>query len=128
MQQETIFTERAPKPAGFYSQGVKAGPFLFISGQLPFDSQGKVSAQTAGEQTTQTLRNIQAIVEGAGGKLDQLVQVTIYVSDIGFWKDVNAAYAEFLKDVPVRPARAVVPVKDLHYGAKLEIQAVAYMP
>lgn len=124
---QAVFTERAPKPAGFYSQGVKAGPLLFISGQLPFNTQGQIVGETGAEQTTQTLRNIQAILEAAGGQLNQLVQVTIYVSDLGLWPEVNAAYSAFLDAVPVRPARAVVPVKDLHYGAKLEIQAVAYL-
>ena len=122
---QAIRATAAPTPRGYYSQGVKAGNLLFISGQLPFDTAGNLVGKNVTEQTNQTLTNVRAILEAAGGTLDNLVQVTIYVSDIAHWPAVNAAYQAFLSQVKVPPARAVVPVKDLHYGAQLEIQAIA---
>jgi 2-iminobutanoate/2-iminopropanoate deaminase len=106
---------------------VRAGNFLFISGQLPLDPAGRFVEGTIGDQALQTLRNVQAIVEKAGGGISDLVQCTIYISDIKLWPEVNKVYGEFLSGVPVLPARAVVPVKELHYGAQIEIQAVALL-
>jgi reactive intermediate/imine deaminase len=123
----SVFSDSAPKPGGFYSQAVKAGPMLFISGQLPLDLEGKVNGVTPGQQTERTLQHIESIVRAAGGTIRDLVQLTVYITDVQHWPEVNAAYQSFLKDVPVPPARAVVPVKELHYGALVEIQAVAYL-
>ena len=100
---------------------------LFISGQLPFDLQRHVVGHTPGQQTRQTLKNVLAIVEAAGGNLSDLVQVTIYISDIDYWSEVNQVYVEFFSGVEIKPARAMVPVKELHSGAQVEIQAVAYL-
>lgn len=125
--QTPISTPHAPKPGGFYSQAVKAGGFLFIAGQLPLDLDGKKSSGDAAAQTSLCMRHIQMILEASGATLANLVQVTIYVSDIGEWPAVNAAYRDCMAGVPVPPARAVVPVKELHFGAQIEIQAVAYV-
>jgi 2-iminobutanoate/2-iminopropanoate deaminase len=119
-----ILTDKAPTPAGHYSQAVVHNGFAFVAGQLPI-----VPGQTGhvvgsiGEQTEQTLRNIEAILEAAGSGLNRVVQMTIYVSDMTLWGDVNAVYTRVMGDH--RPARAIVPVKDLHYGYQIEIQAVA---
>lgn len=126
--QTAIFTESAPTPRGFYSQAVKAGPFLFIAGQLPLNTAGEVVGSGAAEQARQALQNVRAVLLATGGDWPQLVQVTVYVSDIEYWPAVNTVYQESLAQVPVPPARAVVPVKDLHYGALVEIQATAYFP
>lgn len=125
--QKAVFTEQAPKPRGFYSQAVQAGPFLFIAGQLPLDLDGNLIGSAPSEQAKQALQNLHAILRAAGGDWSNLVQVTIYVSDIEYWPDVNRVYQELLGHVDVAPARAVVPVKDLHYGAKVEVQAIAYL-
>ena len=125
---EAVFTDQAPRPGGFYSQGVRAGQLLFVAGQLPLDLNGKVKGDDAAAQTRQALANVSAILGAGGATLADLVQVTIYVSDIEHWPAVNAAYKEVLKDVPVPPARAVVPVKELHFGAQIEIQAIAMVP
>ena len=100
---------------------------LFISGQLPFDLQRHVVGHTPGQQTRQTLKNVLSILEAAGGQLRDLVQVTIYISDIDYWSEVNQVYVEFFSEVAIKPARCMVPVKDLHAGAQVEIQAVAYL-
>ena len=74
------------------------------------------------EQTEQVLRNIEAVLKAAGSSLDQVVQMTIYVSDMELWGRVNVAYAKVMGDH--RPARAVVPVNDLHFGYQIEVQAI----
>ena len=121
-----IVTDRAPTPRGCYSQAVQAGPFLFIAGQLPIDCERRVVGYTPGQQMRQALKNMLAVLEAAGGQLSNVVNVTVYVSDMEYWSEVNTAYAEFFADVPVKPARAVVPVKEMFSGSRVEIQAVAY--
>jgi len=75
------------------------------------------------EQTELALRNVEAVLHAAGSRLDRVMQMTIYISDMELWSDVNAAYARVMGEH--RPARAIVPVKDLHFGTKIEIQAIA---
>src|SRR5882762_1393537 len=120
-----IQTRAAPLPKGNYSQAVRVGDLLFISGQLPLDSEGRLVSGTVADQAKQALSNIRAIVEAAGGTMAHLVQCTIYVSDITHWAEVDKVYGTFMTGVPVLPARAVVPVKEMHYGAHIEIQAIA---
>jgi len=120
-----IQTKSAPLPKGNYSQAVRIGDLLFISGQLPLDSEGRLVSGTVADQAKQALSNIRAIVEAAGGTIAHLVQCTIYVSDITHWAEVDKVYGTFMTGVPVLPARAVVPVKEMHYGAHIEIQAIA---
>jgi 2-iminobutanoate/2-iminopropanoate deaminase len=119
-----VQSEGAPAPGGHYSHAVTHNGFVFVAGQLPVrpgDSEHRPGP--IAEQTEQALRNVQAILESAGSGLDRVVQMTIYVSDIALWADVNAVYARFMG--PHRPARAVVPVKELHFGYQIEIQAIA---
>jgi 2-iminobutanoate/2-iminopropanoate deaminase len=118
-------TKFAPEPKGNYSQGILVGGLLFISGQLPLAPEGHLVGSTVAEQTKQALSNVKAILEAAGGTLSNLVQCTIYVSDITHWGEVDKVYGTFMSGVPVLPARAVVPVKEMHYGAQIEIQAIA---
>lgn len=125
---QPVRTDKAPAPGGHYSQAVRAGQFLFISGQLPIMANGTLLKGSPAEQTTQTMKNIEAIVQEAGGGLDNLAQVTVYVTSVEHWPEVNSAYKEYLGDTQIPPARAVVPVKELHYGALVEIQATAYLP
>lgn len=121
---KTIETPHAPHPAGHYSQAVVHGGLVFVAGQLPIDpaSPGRPAGDVE-EQTERALRNVEAILEAAGSGLERMVSVTVYVSDISLWPRVNAAYARLLG--PHRPARAVVPVKELHHGYLVEVQAVA---
>lgn len=121
---QAIRTEAAPVPGGHYSQAVVHNGFVFVAGQLPIvPGQRTHEPGTAAEQTEQTLRNVEAILVAAGSGLDRVVQMTVYVSDIALWSDVNATYARIMGDH--RPARAVVPVKELHHGYQIEIQAIA---
>ena len=121
---QAIRTEGAPIPAGHYSQAIVQNGFVFVAGQLPMvPGQREHRPGSAAEQTEQTLRNVEAILTAAGSGLDRVVQMTIYVSDISLWSEVNATYARIMGDH--RPARAVVPVKELHHGYQIEIQAIA---
>lgn len=120
----TVETPHAPRPAGHYSQAVVHGGLVFVSGQLPHDVDRPGGAPgDVEEQTERALRNVEAILEAAGSGLDRLLSVTVYVADVALWPRVNAAYARVLG--AHRPARAVVPVRELHHGYLVEVQAVA---
>jgi 2-iminobutanoate/2-iminopropanoate deaminase len=124
---EVIKTASAPLPRGHYSQAVRIGSFLFISGQLPIDRHGNVVKGTIAEEAAQVLDNVRAIVEAAEGTVADIVQCTIYISEIAHWTEVNDIYGAFFADVPVLPARAVVPVTEMYFGARIEIQAIAFV-
>jgi 2-iminobutanoate/2-iminopropanoate deaminase len=111
-------------PGGHYSHAVKANGFVFIAGQLPIAHDGtKLKDAPFEQQAQQTLDNIAAALKAAGSTIDRLVQVRVYVVDIALWPAFNAIYATWIGKS--RPARAVVPVPQLHYGFKIEVEAVA---
>jgi 2-iminobutanoate/2-iminopropanoate deaminase len=124
---KAIKTTSAPQPRGHYSQAVRVGSLLFVSGQLPIDRDGSVVKGTMAEEAAQALENIRAIVEAAGGTIADIVQCIIYISDITLWAEANGIYGAFFSEVPVPPARVVVPVKEMHFGAQIEIQAIAFL-
>ena len=120
---QPVTTTDAPIPAGHYSQGMIHGGFVFVAGQLPIDPTNRDAPPgTIEEQTERTLRNVEAVLVAAGSGLDRVVQMTIYVSDIALWGRVNATYARVMGDH--RPARAVVPTRELHHDYLIEIQAI----
>ena len=121
-----VTTPDAPSPAGHYSQAVRAGDLLFVSGQLSIRPDGTPVQGSIEEQTVQALTNVRAIVEAAGGTLESIVKTTVYVTSIELWGRVDEAYAGFFGDH--RPARAVIPSRDLHHGFLVEIEAVAEVP
>jgi len=119
-----IQPENQPQPKGHYSPGIEHHGIIYVSGQLPMDLETR--EPFAGDIETQTelaLRNVEAVLHAAGSRLDRVMQMTIYVSDMELWDAVNKTYARVMGDH--RPARAIVPVKDLHFGTKIEIQAIA---
>lgn len=120
---EPVFTADAPAPAGHYSQAVRHGNLLFVSGMLPIRPDGTKVAGSVEAQTRQALANVEAVLLAAGSNRDKVVKTTVYVSDISLWGRVNAEYAAFFGDH--RPARAVVPTRELHFGLLVEIEAVA---
>ena len=120
----TISTPDAPKPGGHYSQAVVHGGLVYVAGQLPVDpATGERRLRSIEEQTSQVLRNVAAILEAAGSGVSSVLKTTIYVSDISLWDRVNRVYADFFGDH--RPARAVVPTRDLHHGFQIEMEAIA---
>jgi reactive intermediate/imine deaminase len=111
-------------PKGHYSPGIEHNGLVYVSGQLPMDLVTR--EPFAGDIETQTelaLRNVEAVLHAGGSDLDHVLQMTIYISDIELWAKVNETYARVMGDH--RPARAIVPVKDLHFDTKIEIQAIA---
>lgn len=120
----TVSTTKAPEPSGHYSQAVVHGDLVFVSGQLPIDPEtGEKQLGTIEEQTARVLENIEAILKEAGSSRDRVLKVTVYVSNIVLWDRVNRIYSEFFGEH--RPARVVVPTRDLHYGFQIEMDAVA---
>ena len=120
----SVYTTDAPHPAGHYSQAVVHDGLVFVSGQLAVDPEtGEKHAGSVEEQTRMALQNVAAILRAAGTGVERVLKTTVYISDIELWNRVNVAYAEFFGEH--RPARAVVPSRDLHYGLLVEIEAVA---
>ena len=119
-----IHTTHAAQPAGHYSQAIRHGDTLYISGQLPVSPDGRhnLSASFA-EQAQVALDNLLAILSAAGGKPQDLLKVTVYVAGVSHWPAFDRVYAAALGEH--RPARAVVPVPELHHGYLVEIEAIA---
>jgi len=121
---KAIFTENAPKPAGHYSQAIVHNGLVFVSGQLAIDpATGEKKLGSIEEQTEQVLNNIGAILKAAGSDLNHLIKTTAFIADNDLWGPVNETYKKILGDH--KPARAVIPTKELHYGFLIEIDAVA---
>jgi len=123
-----IESERAPAPIGPYSQAIRAGEFLFVSGQIPLsaDGGGLVGA-TASEQTEQILSNLSAILEAAGAVVSDVVKTTIFLVDLSDFASVNEVYGNFFAGGGPPPARSTVQVSALPRGARVEIEAVAHL-
>jgi 2-iminobutanoate/2-iminopropanoate deaminase len=121
---EIIKTDRAPKAIGPYSVGVKAGCFIFSSGQAGIIPEtGNIIDGGIESETRQTLLNIQHILEQAGSSLDLVVKTTVFLRDMADFSRMNAVYAEFFKADP--PARSTVQIAALPKGAAVEIEAIA---
>lgn len=121
---KVIKTMEAPAPAGHYSQAVADGGILYISGQLPVIPGIEIrEIGSIEQQTEQALANLEAILKAAGSGKDRVLRVTVYISDIALWDRVNTVYARFFGDH--RPARAMVPTRELHFGFQIEIDAIA---
>ena len=119
-----ISTQDAPRPGGHYSQAVEHQGVVYVAGQLPIVPEtGEKCLGTVEEQTERTLLNLEAVLKAAGSGRDRVLRVTVYVSDISLWGRINEVYAGFFGGH--RPARTVVPTRDLHYGFLVEIDAVA---
>jgi 2-iminobutanoate/2-iminopropanoate deaminase len=121
---KNILTPNAPQPAGHYSQAIVHQGLVYVAGQLAIDpASGERKLASIEEQTEQTLKNVAAILEAAGSDLQHVLKTTVYITDISLWAQVNVTYAKAFGEH--RPARAIIPVKDLHYGFLIEIEAIA---
>lgn len=124
MEIKTIQTANAPAPGGHYSQAVAYNGLVYVAGQLSIDPQtGEKKLGPIEEQTEQVLKNIGEILKAANSDLSRVLKMTVYVSDIGMWRTVNEVYAKIMGDH--RPARAVIPTRELHYGFLIEVDAIA---
>lgn len=116
-----------PKPLGPYSPAVRAGPFIYLSGQTPVDTAtGQLLVGSVAEQTVQVLKNLGAVLQSMGASWDAVVKTTVFLRDMADFAEMNAAYAAQLGPVP--PARSTVAVAGLPLDARVEIEAVAYLP
>jgi len=125
MEREAIRTADAPAPVGPYSQAIRAGDWIFASGQIPLDpATGRSVAGEIEDETRRVLANLGAVLEAGGSGLDRVVRATVYLTDLSLFPRVNAIYAEaFSADPP--PARVTVGVASLPLGARVEIDAIA---
>jgi 2-iminobutanoate/2-iminopropanoate deaminase len=123
LNRTVIHTEHAPAAVGPYSQAVKIGNLVFISGQLGLvPATGKL-IEGVEAQTRQALDNLQAVLEAAGSSVEQIVKTTIFLTDMGDFTTVNAIYGETFSAAP--PARSTVEVAALPLGGQVEIEAIA---
>jgi len=124
MQREIISTDRAPRAIGPYSQAVRAGGLLFLSGQIALDPHtGQLVGTDVKQQTRQALENVQAVLEAGGSSLRRVVKCTVFLADMNDFGPMNEEYGAFFQDEP--PARTTVAVGRLPRGALVEIDVIA---
>jgi 2-iminobutanoate/2-iminopropanoate deaminase len=122
---KVIRTDKAPAPVGPYSQAIRVNGWLFVSGQIPIDPEtGNLIEGDFKAKVRRVLENIKAIIEKAGGSLNDVVKVTVYLSDITKYSEFNEVYSEYFNEW--KPARVVVEAK-LPKNADLEVEAIAYI-
>ena len=123
MTKEIISTENAPQAIGPYSQAVKAGNLMFISGQIPLDPKtGDLVSESIEDQAKQVLDNVKSICEASGNSLDDIVKISIFLTDLSNFSVVNDVMKEYFSEP--YPARATVEVSGLPLGVNVEIEAI----
>lgn len=124
MPKQEIKSDNAPRAIGPYSQAVRSGNFLFLSGQIPIDpATGELIAGNVEAQTKQALRNIEGLLKAAGLGPQNVVKATVYLKDLSTFGQMNSVYGGFFN--PPYPARSTVEVKDLPKGSMVEIDVMA---
>ena len=124
MNKSVINTDQGPAPIGPYSQAIRTGTLIFVSGQTPIDpANGELIGQGVAEQTAQCLKNLKAILEAGGSGLDKVVKMLVFLTDMADFATMNEVYATFFSGN--FPARSCVAAKGLPKNAKVEIEAVA---
>ncbi|MDI7260399.1 MAG: RidA family protein [Thermodesulfobacteriota bacterium] len=121
---EVIQTEKAPKPIGPYSQAIRAGNFIFLSGQIPIDPKtGELVKGDIRQQTRQVLEKINGVLESQGLGKEDVVKVTVFLKEMGNFNEMNEVYATYFPSSP--PARSTVQVARLPRDVEIEIEAIA---
>lgn len=124
MVKEEIKTDKSLKPVGPYSQGVRGGDFVFVSGQVGVDPRTGETPESAAEQTRLALESVRAILEASGATMDDVVKVTVFLKDMGEYEEMNKVYSTFFK-TPF-PTRSTVGIKSLARDYwRVEIEAIA---
>lgn len=123
MERSIISTDQAPQAIGPYSQAVRAGQLIYTSGQIPLDLNGEVVAGGIEEQTEQVFKNLQAVLAAAGSHLDQVIKVTVYLSDMNDFAAFNQIYAQYFSNN--KPARTTVEVSRLPKDVLVEIDLIS---
>jgi 2-iminobutanoate/2-iminopropanoate deaminase len=124
MKKQIITCDQAPASVGPYSHAVAAGPFVFVSGQIPINRQGEMVSGDIVVQTVQVMENLKAILATAGLSLVDVVKTTVFLKDMADFAEMNRVYGEFFPETP--PARSTVQVSGLARNAAVEIEAVAF--
>ncbi|HEY4916850.1 MAG TPA: RidA family protein [Solirubrobacteraceae bacterium] len=123
LEREIVDARGAPPAIGPYSHAVRAGQLLFCSGQIPLDPQtGEIVGDSAGEQAHRCLENLRAVCDAAGADLTRAVRMTVYMTDLAAFAEVNEVYGSFFAEEP--PARVAIGVAALPRGAQVEIDAI----
>lgn len=123
----SVHSDQAPKAVGPYSQAIRHGDMLYLSGQIGLDpATGSLVGDTVETQARQVTRNLSAVLQAGGASTGDIIKANIYLVDMGDFPGINAIYAEWLGDH--RPARATVAVAALPLGAKVEIDLIARVP
>lgn len=121
---QTVSTEKAPKALGPYSQAIRAGGFIWCSGQIPINpATNSIEAATIEDQTRQSISNLKNVLEAAGSSLANVVKTTVFIKDMNDFAALNGVYAEMFGDT--KPARSCVEVARLPKDVKVEIECVA---
>lgn len=121
---QAISTPSAPAAVGPYSQAIRTGDWLFLSGQIPLDGATKSLVEgDIGKQTERVMNNLGAVLEAAGASFEHVVKTTIYLVDLNDFARVNEVYGSYFQSAP--PARATIAVAALPLGARVEIEAIA---
>lgn len=121
---DKVSTDKAPKAIGPYSQAIKAGNTLYISGVMPIDPQtGELVESEIKAQTTQIMRNVEEILKTANYTVDDVVKTTCFLADISYFADFNTIYGNYFTS---KPARSCVAVKSLPKDALVEVEVIAY--
>lgn len=122
-KKQVIFTDKAPKPIGPYSQGIRSGGTLFVSGQIALRADGTLDTSSVENECRQVLENIKAIVEAGGMSMDNINKVSIFITDMKKFSRINEVYKNYFPSEP--PARETIEVRALPKGARIEISAIA---
>ncbi|EZQ04731.1 MULTISPECIES: Rid family detoxifying hydrolase [Acidianus] len=123
MEKEVIFSEKAPRPIGPYSQAIKVNNLVFVSGQIPSDPQGNIVGTNIEEQTKAVMQNLIAILEKSGSSISNVVMSFVYLKDLNDFNKFNEIYSTYFKDKP--PARVTVEVSKLPKSVLIEIAVIA---
>lgn len=124
MPKQILHTDNAPQPVGTYSQAVKVGNLIFVSGQVPINpDSGELVTGEFKDRARQVLNNLKNILEAAGSNMSSVVKTNVYLTDLSNFAEINEVYSEFFQSEP--PARAAVQVSKLPLGTDIEIECIA---
>ncbi|KAJ5245471.1 hypothetical protein N7489_005567 [Penicillium chrysogenum] len=122
---EAVNTAEAPPPRPFYNQAVVANGFVFCSGQLPKDSTGRIVSGTVQDRANQCIKNLKAVLESAGSSLEKMVEVNVFLADVGDFEKMNETYLQWFGEI--KPARTCVAVKSIPEYTDVEMKCVALL-
>ena len=123
MEIRSVYPDPTKKPKGHYAPGIVYNGMVYVSGQLPINSEGIPQTGSIEEETTLCMKNIETILNASGSSLDRILKVNVFIADIGNWPKFNETFAAIMGEH--RPARIVIPCNQLNYGCGIEIDCIA---